>query len=409
MLNRNSTLAWLLFSLSFTAQADSLPPSSGHGIDAMAPLGHWAARVELRTNGYNKWFDSNGKEQKFNAEFDGLNFNGNVFPALAALGPNASLGTSSLNSKASLDALQVVLGYGLQEDLTLGFFIPYVISRSQIDFSVVGGNTGFNPAFNPNAPIGASNFPFAPVGGGATAPVGTAGLKQLITNPIFGYGYAPIENSQTSGISDPTAGVLWRYFKDERSSAILGVGMRFGIAKGDNPDSLVDIPVGDGSNDFRLRMEYFRDLGNEFDLHLLAENFTQLADHATMRVPQPGQLLATAASKERLGRNLGDFQEYDIEVGHRWGDWRASTTGHFYIKGKDKYTSALGTDTSALETNTKIRANQWRAGLSWSGVDAWQRGKFAVPLIIKLEMQDTYGGYNFPKVRDYYLQVTSFF
>ncbi|TPW11892.1 MAG: hypothetical protein FD130_1886, partial [Halothiobacillaceae bacterium] len=124
-----------------------------------------------------------------------------------------------------------------------------------------------------------------------------AGVKQLITDPVFGYAYAPVEDSETTGLSDSTAGVLWRFHKDRQSSAQLGAGVRFGIAKGDNPDSLVDVPVGDGTTDIRLRLEYFRALAYAFDLRLLAENFTQLADHVEMRIPQPGQLLATADSK----------------------------------------------------------------------------------------------------------------
>lgn len=374
----------------------------------MAPAGRWATRIELRVNSYDKWYDNNGNRQGFNAAFDGLDLDGTVFPALALLGSSATLGTSSLYTKAELEAAQIILAYGLGEDVTAGFILPFVKSRTHVDFSVAGGNTGFNPAFNPAQPMSPTNFPFAPVGGGV-APLGTAGVKQLISDPVFGYGYAPVADNETSGLTDSTAGILWRYFKDQQSSALLGVGMRFGIAKGDNPDSLADVPIGDGSNDIRLRLEYFRDLGNDFDLHLLAENFTQLADHADMRVPQSGQLLAPAGSKERLRRNLGDYQEYDIELGHRWGDWRASATGHLYTKAADRYTSDLGTDTSVLEVNTKVRADQWRASISWSGVNAWQQGKIAMPLIVKLEMQDTYGGRNFPKVRDFYLQVTRFF
>ena len=390
-------------------QADPLPASSGHGLDAMAPAGRWATRVELRVNSYDRWYDSDGSEQDFNADYDNLDLDSAVFPALALLGPGASLGTTSLYTKQTLQAAQIILAYGLTDDVTLGFIFPFVKTRTQVDFSVSGGNVGFNPAFDPNQPIGAGNFPFAPVGGGASAPVGTAGVKQLLTDPVFGYGYAPVENTQTSGLSDSTAGVLWRFYKDERSSAILGAGIRFGIAKGDDPDSLVDIPVGDGTNDIRLRLEYFRDLGSDFDLHLLAENFTQLAYDVDMRVPQSGQLLAPASSKERLRRNPGDYQEYDIELGHRWADWRVSATRHLYIRGKDSYRSDLGTDTSALVTNSNVRADQWRAGISWSGIDAWRRGSVPLPMIIKLEMQETYGGYNFPKVRDYYLQLTSFF
>lgn len=128
-----------------------------------------------------------------------------------------------------------------------------------------------------------------------------------------------------------------------------------------------------------------------------------------MRITQPGQLLATANSKERLRRDLGDYQEYDIELGHRWDNWRAATTWHLYTKAADRYRSDKDTDTSALENNTKVRADQWRASVSWSGINAWRQEKIPMPLIIKLEMQETYGGRNFPKVRDFYLQVTSFF
>jgi hypothetical protein len=36
--------------LSVDAQADSLSAASGHALDTMAPVGHWAARVEIRSN-----------------------------------------------------------------------------------------------------------------------------------------------------------------------------------------------------------------------------------------------------------------------------------------------------------------------------------------------------------------------
>ncbi len=403
------SVAAVLLCVALPSLADELPVSSGFALSAMAPVGRWATKIELRSNSYDEWFGSSGQREKFNAAYDNLNLDSSFFPALAAFPPGSSLGTSSLNSRADVKLVQIVMGYGLTEDVTLGFYVPYVKTRSQIDFTVAGGNVGFNTAFNPAQPASSSNSPLAPVGYGAVAPLGTAGVKQLLTDPAFGYGYAPIETTQTSGFGDATAGALWRYYKDQKSSAIFAAGVRFGIAKGDNPDSLVDIPVDDGSNDLRVRMEYFRDLGHEFDLRLLAENTTQLADRASMRVPQPGQLLATASSKEKLQRNLGDYREYDIELGRRWSDWRTSATWHRYTKSGDRYRSDLGTDTSALQTNTQIRADQWRAGISWSGINAWREGKSPIPAIVKLEMQETYAGYNFPKVRDVYLQLTTFF
>lgn len=382
-----------------SAQADPLPAASSHSLDSMAPAGHWATRIELRTNSYDRWYDDNGRLQKFNAAYDGLNLDSAVFPSLALFGSGATLGATSLYTRQDLQALQIILGYGLREDITLGVILSFVKTRTRVDFSVAGGNVGFNPAFNPALPVGPANSPLALVGGGAPAPLGAAGVKKLLTDPAFGYGYAPIGDSETSGLSDSTVGVLWRYHRDQKSSALLGAGVRFGIARSDDPDNLTDVPIGSGSNDLRLRLEYYRDLGRDFDLRLLAENFTQLADHVVMRVPAPGQLLALASSKERLRRDLGDYQEYDVELGHCRGEWRASATAHFYIKGKDRYTSGRGTDTSALEANTNVRADQYRAGISWSGINAWREGRMPLPLIAKLEMQDTYGGRNFPKVR----------
>lgn len=411
MFNRGLRFSLLLTTLWATSavQAELLPASSGHALDSMAPAGHWATRIELRSNSYDQWYDNSGKRQDLDAAFDGLELDGAVFPALGVLGSGATLGATAINTRAELKSLQLILAYGLHEDLTAGLILPFVKNRTRVDFSVAGGNTGFNPAFDPNQPIGPANFPFAPVGGGAAAPLGTAGVKQLLTDPLFGYGYDPIEESETSGLSDSTAGLLWRFYRDQQSSALLGAGVRFGIAAADNPDSLVDVPIGDGTNDLRLRLEYFRTLGHDFDLHLLAENFTQLADHVEMRIPQPGQLLASASSKARLRRDRGDYQEYDIELGRHWGNWRTAATWHLYTKAEDRYSSANGTDVSVLEHNTQVRADQWRVSLSWSGINAWRQSHLPMPLIVKLEMQETYGGRNFPDVRDFYLQLTSFF
>jgi hypothetical protein len=394
---RRSLASASLMAFAMSVSAEPLPSSSSYALDSMAPAGRWATKIELRANGYDQWYDNDGKRRDLDAAFDGVELNGAVFPSLALLGAGATLGSASIDTKAELRSFQLILAYGITGNLTAGTILPFVTTHAKVGFSVSGGNVGSNPAFDPGQPIGAANFPFAPVGGGAAAPLGTAGVKQLLTDPVYGYGYRPIENTTTTGLSDSTVGLLWRFHNDQASSAILGGGVRFGVAGGDDPDNLLDVPIGDGSTDIRLRVEYFRDLAAGFDLHLLAENFTQLPDHADMRVPQPGQPLATADSKERLRRNMGDYQEYDVELGRRWGDWRAAATWHLYKKGRDKYSSGRGTNTDTLEANTDVRADQWRAGT------------LPLPLILKLEMQETWGGRNFPDVRDFYLQAITFF
>ncbi len=393
---------------SLSVAADGIPVSSGFGLDTMAPEGRWAARLETRTNRYETRFNDAGKREDMDAAFDRVNLDQSIFPALALLGPGTSLGTTHLDTRVENSFAILTLGYGITTDITIGAIIPYARSHTRAKFSVDGGNVGFNPAFDPSAPIGPGNFPFAPVGG-AVIPMGTSGVRQLLSNPAFGYGYKPIQDARSSGLGDPTAGVLWRFHKTEKQSAILGLGLRFGIAMDDDPDNLLDVPPGDGSTDIRARFEYFRDIGAGFDFHLLADYNIQTADQVTMRVPVAGQLLASAASKEKLDRNLGDFFETDLELGYRWSDWRVSATWHRYQEQQDYYRSRRGTDTSALENDTWTRADQYRLSATWSGIQAWQQGKLPMPLIVKLEMQDTFGGNNFVGVRDFYLQITSFF
>lgn len=387
---------------------DELPIPTAFGLNTMAPESSWGIRFEQRNNDYHQTYDQHGNLQGLGASFDGIQLNSSIFPSLALLGPGASLGTTRFKSEVRNQISTLTIGYGITPDITVGAIIPYVKSHTHVSFGVDGGNVGANPAFDASQPISAGNFPFAPAGG-AVAPMDTAGVQNILTNPAYGYQYKPIANQQSEGFSDPTIGVLWRACKASDQSLIVGIGWRVGLAKKDDPDNLLDTPAGDGSNDIRTRIEYFKDLGSNIDLRLLADYNWQTRDKASMRIPQQGQLLALASSKQRLQRKLGDFYETDIELGYHWSNWRWAATWHRYEKQSDNYHSELGTDTSGLEAHTYTRADQYRLSATWSGIQAWQQGKLPLPLIVRLEMQDTFSGRNFVDVRDLYIQVTALF
>lgn len=389
--------------------SDALPASTAHGLDQMVPAGRWIARAEVRGNHFDHEYDSNGKRVAFAHAYSGVELDASALSSLAPLGPGATLGSTTLAAEAFAERIELTFGYGLTKDLTVGAIIPFGRTYMSVDFSVLGGNVGWNPLFDPGQPVGPSNYPFAPVGGGASEPLGTAGVQQILTNPAFGYAYRPLQTSSVHDMGDPTVGALWRAQQNEDSSTVLALGYRIGLAKQDDPDDLFDLPLGDGSDDLRLRLEHFRNLGAGFDLRLMAMRTIQLEDQVTRRVTAPGEFLATATSQEKLDRDLGDFWEWDVELGKQFGDWRVSGTWHRYDKEGDRYASALGTDTSELEKDTRLYADQWRLGVSWSGVHAWQEKLIPLPLIFKLELQETYEGRNMTDVRDLYLVTTAMF
>jgi hypothetical protein len=387
---------------------DELPIPTAFGLNTMAPESSWGIRFEQRNNDYHQRYDQHGNLQGLGASFDGIQLNSSIFPSLALLGPGASLGTTRFKSEVRNQISTLTIGYGVTPDITIGAIIPYVKSHTRVSFDVSGATVGANPGFDASQPISAGNFPFAPAGG-AVAPMDTAGVQNVLTNPAYGYQYKRIQSQQSEGFSDPTLGVLWRAYKAADQSLIVGIGWRVGLARKDDPDNLLDTPPGDGSDDLRTRIEYFKNIGSHLDLRLLADYNWQTRDKASMRIPSSGQLLALASSKQKLQRDLGDFYETDIELGYRWSNWRWAATWHRYEKQPDTYRSDLGTDTSSLETNTYTRADQYRLSATWSGIQAWQQGKLPLPLIVRLEMQDTFSGRNFVDVRDIYLQVTALF
>lgn len=325
--------------------------ASAHALDSMAPHGHWAARLTLLHNGYDQRYDNRKDRVDLDAETN---------RALSALG-------ASLDTRVTTEFAELLLGYGVTENLTLGAIVPYASTRSRVTLTEAAPGT--------------------------------------MAAVLGGLGYAkPLATRVTSGWSDPTLGALWRFRQSARASAVLGFGVRVGLAKADDPDDPVDIPPGDGSTDLRFRLEYFRDLGKGWDLRLLGEHQAQLPDAVVARPGGP-----FSPTKEKLKRNLGDYQEFDVELGKTWGDWRASGTWHRYQEAPDRYTSWIGTDTRALSSDTRTLADQYRVGITWSGVRAWRAGKLFMPLIVKLEMQDAFRGRNFVDVRDIYLRVTGLF
>jgi len=383
--------------------------ASRHALAPIAPKGRWIVQLEARHVSYNSMYDNAGNNKPLGSEYNAIALDAAVFPLLALFPTGFSLGTSSLSAEVAVQRGQITLGYGVTDDLTLGVISNFGQHRNSVNFSVSGGNIGWNPAYNPLAPLGPANSPFAPVGAGALQPMTASDINTILSDPAFGYAYKPIQSTTVKGMGTLLVGGLWRFYSGGHGSLVAGLGVRKSFAAENDPDNLFDVPLDDGSTDIIVQIEYYRQIASIFDLRMMVKRTFQLADTLTSRVAGQGQVLALASSKELLDRNMGDFWEYDIEAGISYESWRLSATWHRYLKKADHYHSARGQDVSSLMANTAIRADQWRAAISWSGVDAWLNKELSIPLIVKLEMQDTARGRNMGDLRDYYLVMTTFF
>lgn len=238
-------------------------------------------------------------------------------------------------------------------------------------------------------------------------PFSTAEVQALLASPA--YGYKPIASTRTTGLADPTIGLLYQALKSKDSSLVLATGIDIGIAKEDDPDNLVDVPINNGNSALRLRAEYYKSLANNWDFFVKAEYGFEFEDSVTKRVPQAGEVLALKSSTEKVKRDLGDYRSYELSVGKSVKNWRYAGRLYRLEKDADDYISEIGTDVSALEANTAGYANQWEAEVSWSGVDAWEKGNLSMPLIVSLAYKDTFSGKNGLEWNELYFRATTFF
>ncbi|CAA6816236.1 MAG: Unknown protein [uncultured Sulfurovum sp.] len=396
-----------LFLLSTTLLvSEEIATERQHALSNLAPKGNFVLRVEGKTRSTQFSYNNKGDKVGLGEGLNAVHLNQNLFPSLAIFGEGASLGTTSSSMEFDSQRFEISFGYGITDDLTVGIIFPFGTVKNKVDFSVSGANLGKNPNYNPLVAPSATNLPYLPTTTGVT-PFSTADVQALLASPT--YGYKPIASTRTTGLADPTIGLLYQALKNKDSSLVLAGGVDIGIAKEDDPDNLVDVPINNGNSALRVRAEYYRNLANNWDVFAKAEYGIEFEDRVTKRVPKQGEILAPQSSTEKVKRDLGDYRSYELSLGKSVNNWRYAGRLYRLEKDADDYTSDIGTDVTVLEANTAGYANQWEAEVSWSGVDAWAKGNLAMPLIVSLAYKDTFSGKNGLDWSELYFRVTSFF
>ena len=389
-------LATLLISAPLSnALATEASNANSHFLGGIVPVGRWAAVLDTRYRSTTERFDNKGNREGLAAEVDGLALDSQVVPLLASFGAGASLGDVSLDAKLDQRRHDLTIGYGLSKNITVGFSIPYGRNTSSADFDILGGNMASNPFFDPVQPISVTNPPVVPVGTfGTTDPVGTAGVQQILADPIYGYQYKPVKTARTTGYGDPIIGMRWRAYKDADSSLIFTPVLRLGLSEENDPDNLMDVALGDGSDDIRLQLEYLTRLTKSFDTRLRLRYTWQLPDTVTTRAYSKTEYLVPYSRTEELDRDLGDVTEAYAELGYSNNNWRWYSGLNVLRKKSDDYDSPSNQDVTGLEDETIHEEDILSIGFSWSGIQHWRNRKLPFPLSVKAAYNTHLSGRN---------------
>ncbi|MCH9741266.1 MAG: hypothetical protein K0U38_10595 [Epsilonproteobacteria bacterium] len=260
-------LLFLILSITVVSSSNELSSSTKHALSSLAPKGHWAIQLEGKTKQTNFSYNNHGDKAKLGSDYNNINLNQEVLPLLSMFGEGATFGTTSANMEVDSEQFELVAGYGVTEDITIGIIVPFRKYTRTFNFSVGNGNIGLNPMFDSSLPMSPDNSPYLPTSIEGITPMSTANVQTLLGSEALDLGYKPLQSTSNSGFADPTLGILWKAYKSDIHSLILGAGYRFGIAKEDDSDHLLHTDIGDGNSGIRLQVEYFRDLTEGFDLY----------------------------------------------------------------------------------------------------------------------------------------------
>lgn len=368
------------------AVAQELSAPGALGADIL-PKGRSAVRVETRVSWAKDEFNGQGDRQALLSEYDGMDLNASVFPALGFFGALATLGRTDLSARMTGTQARFTFGYGVSDDLTVGFQVGYGEAVNKVSASVSGGNIP----------------PGLVVPGATTA---TEAVQTLLSNPAYGYNYKPIQSSTWRSALDPLVGLRWRFDKGENHATVFAPTLRFGVAKQPDPNDLMQMVLGDGTNDILLGILHTRKIAPQWDVLLSAQYTVQLADHVTARSRGANELLVPSSRLERLKRDRTNPIELTAETGYSFGDWRLSGRLEYARGGQDNYTSPSGQDVTGLEIGSDFHFLLGYIGVSWNGIPGYLRGEHKFPGIVSLVAATTLEAKNTSAPDTLYLTLT---
>ena len=377
--------------ISYADNAEVLPK----GISRASALGKFYFPVDKR-------YDPDGKEEDVAEDYNGT-LDSSVFPGLElvesgfGLPPgSANIGDSVVSFEYNFTLIEFSYQYGITDKFSVGVNIPYWDVKNDVDADLDTSNAtvGKSAMLNMLAPIGFMD----------AVPITTKDIQNLLGDgldingdgniDIEGYGYKPIKNWSGSGISDMEIASRYQYLKTENWRLAFTGGVRLPTGKIDDPDNLMDYPLGTGA--YAL---LFQSQNDYTGIENLVLNATfrydyYIPDTAKLRVPSDVNEPLTS-NEERVDRKYGDIIELEASASYAlpkgFGCWLLYKYGSGF---KDKVDGDLGFNYKSLEDETDYKEHVGVIGLSYSTVPLFQAKKSPVPLTVTLSYRNRFAGEN---------------
>jgi hypothetical protein len=342
----------------------------------------YGEKVELGAR-FNKQFDGKtmlsggaGAELKRLADelakYEGQN------PQSEGLIDRLNLGAMSGDVKANITARFFGLGYGISDNFTIFFGVPFIDASVQtsLDFS------GENNAQAIKDELGDLAYDELKDGLDKASKLSAQQIRQNILDA----GFAPFESWEHKGYGDLRVGAkvafAQRPAKGLKLLSVLTPSLEIPTGYTENADILTDVSFGKGYYAMGLhvdeRLVIARTIWFGVD-GFFAENF---ATQVEKRVPEGNESLPHADRKTRVNYQPGDDVDTAASVGMEFGmisaAYRSGVKRHF----SDSYSGEINGNYKAIAQHSSTYQMYQQIKVTLSTTDAYKKKSFPVPLMI---------------------------
>ena len=170
----------------------------------------------------------------------------NLIPGLPSF---VNLGSTVVDFSQTRNEYEFLPAYGLTDRLTVGAIIRYIDAESTLSAGVNTSDANFGTSpflINPANPIGLGAPCFPPPGCTSGGPLpGTEPVDLQDIQTVLGLaGFKPVTNWHETGFGDTDVGARYQYYRTDKARAAFTGAVRFPTGREDDPDNLVDQPLG---------------------------------------------------------------------------------------------------------------------------------------------------------------------
>lgn len=264
------------------------------------------------------------------------------------------------------------------------------------------------PAFNSNYALPA-------------APLDSAGVRALFYDPNGALAGDSLNEVVRTRLGDVELGAWAQLANGPHWRSQVAVTARLATGSPDSPDNFIDLPTGTHERGVEVAMRNDLIAGRNFWLHVGGRYGTASPDQLQRRVTPWYLPFAPLSATALVQRKMGDYYGVDLvpnwqlddafDVGIGWHYYHQAATTFSYVGDAVAQEALIGYPASVLGLNTEIERMRVGAGITFSTLDRYARGRARLPYRVTWSYNTTlYGrGGQVPKDGVMSLMISAYF